>query len=633
MRRKLTLLFAVTLVYLCLTPFAEGDVRREINFPDILGYKTLKCDFHMHTVFSDGVVWPTVRVDEAWREGLDTIAITDHIELQPHEEDIPTNHNRPYEIAASRAKSKNILLIKGAEITRNTPPGHFNAIFLNDIKPLETEDFNDVMKIANQQRAFVFWNHPGWKPETKGWFDIHTKWYENKWFHGIEVANGDTYYPEAHEWCLQKNLTMLGNSDIHSPAADAGISQGQHRTMTLVFAKERTIEALKEALASGRTAVWYKNQLIGREEFLDAIFRASVHVAKPHHRQEENLWVEIRNSSDVDIEMERIGTQGPSRIVLAANATTMLKAKVDNEAGQLKLSYIARNLLIDRDKGLAVAVTIEQTATDKLSIVAPGVKAQRLAGGFKFTEGPAVDSQGNTFFTDIPNSRIHKWSLDGKLSTFLENSGRANGLFFDSDGNLLACTGGRGQLVSIDPQGKVTVIADKYEGKRLNSPNDLWRHTKGGIYFTDPRYGRRDNLPQDGEHVYYLSANHKRLIRVIDDMVRPNGVVGTAEGKLLYVADHGANKTYVYTINPDGTLSDKKLFAMEGSDGMTLDERGNVYLTGKAVSVFDASGKKIETIKVPEKPSNVCFGGKDKKTLFITARTSLYSLRMQVKGL
>ena len=282
---------------------------------------------------------------------------------------------------------------------------------------------------------------------------------------------------------------------------------------------------------------------------------------------------------------------------------------------------------------VAIAGCGQKTAPNELGIVASGATVQKLAGGFKFTEGPAADAMGNIFFTDIPNNRIHKWSLDGKLSTFMENSGGANGLFFDREGNLLVCAGGRGQLVSIDPQGRVTMLADKYEGKRLNSPNDLWRHPEGGIYFTDPRYGQRDNLPQDGEHVYFLSADHKRLIRVIDDMVRPNGVIGTADGRLLYVADHGANKTYVYIINPDGTLSDKRLFAPEGSDGMTLDEQGNVYLTGKAVSVFDASGKKIETIEVPEKPSNVSFGGRDMKTLFITARTSLYSLQMRIRGM
>ncbi len=277
-------------------------------------------------------------------------------------------------------------------------------------------------------------------------------------------------------------------------------------------------------------------------------------------------------------------------------------------------------------------VCAEELSPTKSSVVAPEAKVQKLAGGFKFTEGPAADAQGNIFFTDIPNNRIHKWSFDGKLSTFLENSGRANGLFFDRDGNLLACIGGRGQLVSISPQGLVTVLAAKYQGKQLNSPNDLWQHPKGTIYFTDPRYGRRDNLPQDGEHVYCLSRNGQRLIRVIEDMVRPNGVVGTPDGKILYVADHGAGKTHIYTINADGVLSDKRLFTAEASDGMTIDNEGNVYLTGKAVSVYDSNGNKIETIEVPERPSNVCFGGKDNQTLFITARTSLYSLRMRVKG-
>ncbi len=251
---------------------------------------------------------------------------------------------------------------------------------------------------------------------------------------------------------------------------------------------------------------------------------------------------------------------------------------------------------------------------------------QKLAGGFKFTEGPASDKEGNVYFTDIPNSRIHKWSVDGKLSTFMENTGQANGLFFDKDGNLITCAGGTGKLVSIDPQGNITVLADSYEGKPFNSPNDLWIDPKGGIYFTDPRYGNRENLPQDGEHVYYLSADRKQLVRVIDDMVRPNGVIGTSDGKKLYVADHGANQTYVYKINPDGTLSEKKLFVPQGSDGMALDEGGNLYLTAEAVNIYNPTGKLIQTIEVPESPSNVCFGGKDKMTLFITARMSLYSI-------
>ena len=176
---------SVIVVSLLLSPLTLYAEHSKINFPDILDYKTLKCDLHMHTVFSDGLVWPTVRVDEAVREGLDVIAISDHIEYQPHKEDIPTNHNRVFEIARGQADKKGVLLIKAAEITRSTPPGHFNAIFLDDIEPLDTNSLLDVMKEADKQDAFIFWNHPGWKPEAKGWFDIHTKLYKNKWLHGI----------------------------------------------------------------------------------------------------------------------------------------------------------------------------------------------------------------------------------------------------------------------------------------------------------------------------------------------------------------------------------------------------------------------------------------------------------------
>jgi len=284
---------------------------------------------------------------------------------------------------------------------------------------------------------------------------------------------------------------------------------------------------------------------------------------------------------------------------------------------------------------LAVAVTaIAMTgcAADNASVVAPGAEVKKLCNGFRFTEGPAADAKGNVYFSDIPNNRIHKWSLDGELTTFRENSGGANGLFFDDRGNLLACEGGGRRLVSIDPQGNVTVLADSYRGKKFNSLNDLWIDPKGGVYFTDPRYGSRNNMEMDGEHVYYLSPDREEVIRVIDDMVRPNGLIGTPNGKKLYVTDHGGGMTFVYTIGKNGTLSNKKLFAPEGSDGMTIDNKGNVYLTTKAVTVYNKNGDKIETIEVPERPANVCFGGKDRRTLFITARTSLYSARMRVQG-
>ncbi len=265
-------------------------------------------------------------------------------------------------------------------------------------------------------------------------------------------------------------------------------------------------------------------------------------------------------------------------------------------------------------------------------LTAPGAKVEQLAEGFAFTEGPARDALGSIYFTDIPNARIHKWSPDGKLSTLRENSGGANGLFFDRAGNLLACEGGNRRVTSIAPDGQVTVLADSYGGKKLNSPNDLWIDPKGGVYFSDPRYGSQEGLEQDGFHVYYLPPDRKPLLRLIDNLVKPNGVVGTADGKLLYVADAGDGKTYVYRIQEDGSLADRRLIAPVGSDGMTLDDQGNLYLARNAVHVYSPDGKKLAEIDVPEAPSNVCFGGADHRTLFITARKGLYAIRMNVSG-
>jgi gluconolactonase len=293
------------------------------------------------------------------------------------------------------------------------------------------------------------------------------------------------------------------------------------------------------------------------------------------------------------------------------------------------MSMIAKRLTI-----VWIVVSLAGVCTaQKSNVVAPGAEVKRLAGDFKFTEGPAADAQGDVYFSDIPNNRIHKWSAEeGKLSTFLENSGGANGLYFDKDGNLLAAQGDARQLVSISPTGEITVLADKYEGKRFNSPNDLWIDPRGGVYFTDPRYGSREGMEMDDEHVYYLTPDRKTVIRVISDMVRPNGIIGTPNGRTLYVADHGAGKTYSYTINKDGTLSNKQLFVAQGSDGVTIDARGNIYLTGKTVTVYNRKGERIAEIQAPESPANVTFGGKDNQTLFIMARTSLYSIPMAVKG-
>lgn len=264
-------------------------------------------------------------------------------------------------------------------------------------------------------------------------------------------------------------------------------------------------------------------------------------------------------------------------------------------------------------------------------------EVKRLAEGMKFTEGPVADGKGAVFFSDIPNNRIMKW--DGKsLSTWMENSGGANGLKFDKDGSLLACQGGARRVVRIGPDRKLTVIADSFDGKKLNSPNDLCLDAKGGIYFTDPRYGKRDDLEQDKEAVYYVPPGGGKAVRVADDTVRPNGI--HLSGERLYVADHGASKTWVYGMNADGTLKDKREFAPKGSDGLKVDEKGNVYLTtGGKVEIYSRDGASIGSLSMPEVeiggkkvregPSNLAFDG---KTLYVTARTGFYSVPMKVAG-
>jgi gluconolactonase len=270
-------------------------------------------------------------------------------------------------------------------------------------------------------------------------------------------------------------------------------------------------------------------------------------------------------------------------------------------------------------------------------IIAPGAKVERLADGFSFTEGPSADSRGNVYFTDQPNDRIMVWSTAGKLTTFMQPSGRSNGLAFDKKGNLWSCADELTELWCIAPGKNVSVVVENYKNKLLNGPNDLWINKNDGIYFTDPYYKRpwwkHKERPQDIQAVYYLNPDHKTLIRVAEDLVQPNGIVGTPDGKMLFVADIGAKKTWSYTINADGTLSGKKLFCEMGSDGMTIDSKGNIYLTGDGVTVFDKTGKKIGNIAVPEKwTANVCFGGSDMKSLFITASKGLYRIKLKVKG-
>lgn len=284
-------------------------------------------------------------------------------------------------------------------------------------------------------------------------------------------------------------------------------------------------------------------------------------------------------------------------------------------------------------------VLLSAQIKDAKSIVAKGAQVELLGDGYSFTEGPATDAEGNVYFTDQPNDKIIRWSAaTGELSTFSDKTGRSNGLYFDQAGNLIAAADQDNQLWSFDKSGKPTVLLKDYEGKLFNGPNDIWITPSGGMYITDPLYERdywtrNPEMQQDGQHLYYLSPDRKQLTRADEELTQPNGIIGTPDGKKLYVADIGAGKTYVYDIQKDGSLANKTLFAPMGSDGMTIDNQGNIYLTGKGVTVFNKKGEQIAHIPIDEGwTANVTFGGKDRKTLFITAMDSVYGLKMNVKG-
>ena len=285
----------------------------------------------------------------------------------------------------------------------------------------------------------------------------------------------------------------------------------------------------------------------------------------------------------------------------------------------------------------AAAATPVAAAAQEDPIIAPGASLQKLSGEFKFTEGPTVDTKGDIYFTDQPNNRILKWS-DGKLSTFITNAGRANGMYFDAKGNLIACCDEKTELWSIKPDGSHTVLVSQFDGKRFNGPNDVFVTKSGDMYITDPFFAREwwdyQSAPQDGQHVYYVTADGKTIKRVTTDLRQPNGICGTPDGKQLIVADMGGNKTWTYDIQPDGSLTNKTLRCSASSDGMTIDTQGNVYLSGNGgVTVYGPDGKRLTRIAVPGGwTANVCFGGKDRKTLFITSSTSFYSIQTKFGG-
>ena len=357
-------------------PAQVTRARTEIRIPNPDGFLTLKCDFHMHTVFSDGTVWPTVRAEEAWRNGLDAIAITDHIEYQPHKQDIPTNFHRAYEIASGAGNSFDLIVIRGSEITRDMPPGHLNAIFLTDCAALSVETWNDAIKAAHDQKAFIFWNHPGWEHQAADgvavWYPEHTQILEAGMLHGIEVINGRSYYPEAHRWAIEKKLAIFANSDIHAPIdMDYEIRSGDLRPMTLVFARERSEASIREALIARRSAAFAAGHLIGPEELLRPIFEKSLRIKNPgvSLKGKGRARIQIANDSDIGYFLQRVeepaGLRIPEELTLPAGKTVILEVAGSGSApaGEqvISLPYTVGNLLVGPDNPLVA--TIDLTVT------------------------------------------------------------------------------------------------------------------------------------------------------------------------------------------------------------------------------------------------------------------------------
>lgn len=275
-------------------------------------------------------------------------------------------------------------------------------------------------------------------------------------------------------------------------------------------------------------------------------------------------------------------------------------------------------------------------ASGMKKIIEKDSKVIQVQTGFSFTEGPAVASDGKIFFTDQPNNKIYIWDENDVIREFEVDGERSNGLYFSNDGQLIACADYRNKLLKIDMAGNKTILAEGYDGKHLNGPNDVWQAPNGNIFFTDSYYHRpwwpEGHQEEQDERAVYCVTPAGDYFRVADGYQMPNGIIGSPDGKYLYVADINDKKIWRYDIQPDGTLKNKTFFAPEGSDGMTIDNKGNIYLTNKAVSVFNKKGEKLGEIEIPERPANICFGGKDRNILFITARKSVYKIKTKVRG-
>lgn len=353
------ILMMVVALMVCAAPVNAQHTHefgRLIEFPDIPGYQTLKCDFHIHTVFSDGSVWPNIRVQEAIRDGLDAISMTEHIEYQPHEEDIPhPDRNRSHNIALESAEDSDLIIVRGSEITRDMPPGHNNSIFIQDANRLLVEDSLAVFQEAKRQGGFTFWNHPNWTAHRKDGVarlePMHERLIEEDLLQGIEVVNEGTYSDEALQIALDYDLTIMGTSDIHGLVDwQFEVPEGGHRPLTLVFATERSEAGIKEALLAKRTVAYFKSRLIGRAEYLMPLLQASIRVQHAEYSGDTQvLEVTLENLSDADYILANASDYGfhedTDVVMLNAHERVTLGVKTLEVMDSITLAFDVLNAL------------------------------------------------------------------------------------------------------------------------------------------------------------------------------------------------------------------------------------------------------------------------------------------------
>ena len=348
-------LIIIILLFISVNLFVNGQ-RKTVHLPDLPGYVTLKCDFHMHTVCSDGDIWPTVRIDEALRDGLDAIAITDHLEYNPKKDYIPVDYNAAWKITEGYARERNLILVHGAEITRKMPPGHFNALFITDASLIAKDSVWDAFEAAIKQGAFLQWNHPGWKSQEPDGipklYDMHKKLIKNGWIHGIEFFNSVDYYPLVFTFCKQYKLALMGNSDVHGTISEIYTEpENTNRPMTLVFAKVRNHDSLKEAMFAGRTMVYFRDMLAGKEEYAKPFFYQCISVSKPFYQNDKSQFFEVTNNSDIPFYLINGVANAPASVTLAANSVTRI---VLSKKVTVPLIYDVRNVLTGENEILRI---------------------------------------------------------------------------------------------------------------------------------------------------------------------------------------------------------------------------------------------------------------------------------------